>query len=63
MLKIFKNLKHNKSGGSAAEYALIIAVMGGFVVGGASLFGQSLTNAMAKTGAALDAEAGIVPAK
>jgi pilus assembly protein Flp/PilA len=58
MLKILNNLKSSKSGASAAEYALIIAVMGGFVVGGASLFGQSLTNAMSQTGAALDAEAG-----
>jgi pilus assembly protein Flp/PilA len=58
MLKILNNLKNNKSGASAAEYALIVAVLGGFVVGGASLFGQSLTNTMSQTGTALDAEAG-----
>lgn len=56
MMKILNNLKNNKSGASAAEYALIVAVLGGFVVGGASLFGQSLTNTMNDTGTALEAE-------
>lgn len=55
-MKILNNLKKNKSGASAAEYALIVAVLGGFVVGGASLFGQSLTNTMNDTGTALEAE-------
>lgn len=64
MMKILNNLKNNKSGASAAEYALIVAVLGGFVVGGASLFGQSLTNTMNDTGTALEAESGttITPA-
>ncbi len=57
MMKILNNLKNNKSGASAAEYALIVAVLGGFVVGGASLFGQSLTNTMSQTGTAVDAQA------
>jgi pilus assembly protein Flp/PilA len=57
MVKILNNLKNNKSGASAAEYALIVAVLGGFVVGGASLFGQSLTNTMSQTGTAVDAQA------
>jgi pilus assembly protein Flp/PilA len=57
MMKILNNLKSNKSGASAAEYALIVAVLGGFVVGGASLFGQSLTNTMSQTGTAVDAQA------
>jgi len=57
MMKILNNLKNNKSGASAAEYALIVAVLGGFVVGGASLFGQSLTNTMSDTGAATEAQA------
>lgn len=56
MMKILNNLKNNKSGASAAEYALIVAVLGGFVVGGASLFGQSLTDTMAQTGGALEGE-------
>jgi pilus assembly protein Flp/PilA len=57
MLKILNNLKNNKSGASAAEYALIVAVLGGFVVGGATLFGGSLNTAMGNSGDALEAEA------
>lgn len=57
MMKILNNLKKSKSGASAAEYALIVAVLGGFVVGGASLFGQSLTDGMSNTGKALEGEA------
>jgi pilus assembly protein Flp/PilA len=53
MLKILNNLKNNKSGASAAEYALIVAVLGGFVVGGATLFGGSLNTAMENSGDAL----------
>lgn len=56
MMKILNSLKKSKSGASAAEYALIVAVLGGFVVGGASLFGQNLTNTMEQTGDALQAE-------
>lgn len=57
MMKILNALKGNKSGASAAEYALIVAVLGGFVVLGATAFGGSLQNAMTETGTALDAEA------
>lgn len=46
MMKMINNLKKSKSGASAAEYALIVAVLGGFVVGGATLFGQQLTNTL-----------------
>lgn len=53
MLKILSTLKKNKSGASAAEYALIVAVLGGFVVGGASLFGGQLETAMENSGEAL----------
>ncbi len=57
MMKILNALKGNKSGASAAEYALIVAVLGGFVVLGATAFGGSLQSAMTQTGTALDAEA------
>lgn len=53
MMKILNNLKNNKSGASAAEYALIVAVLGGFVVGGATLFGGNLNTAMGNSGQAL----------
>jgi pilus assembly protein Flp/PilA len=55
MLKILNNLKKSKSGASAAEYALIVAVLGGFVVGGASLFGDSLGQNLKGSAEALDA--------
>lgn len=55
MLKILNSLKKSKSGASAAEYALIVAVLGGFVVGGATLFGEGLRDAMDDSGDALDA--------
>ena len=55
MIKILKNLKSNKSGASAAEYALIVAVLGGFVVLGAQAFGGSLETTMTNTGTDLEA--------
>ncbi len=56
MMKMIKSLKLNKSGASAAEYALIVAVLGGFVVGGATLFGGSLRTGMTSAGTALTSE-------
>lgn len=58
MRNLFKSLKKSKSGASAAEYALIVAVLGGFVVGGATLFGQGLNTAMDNAGSALSEDAG-----
>ncbi|WP_156256141.1 Flp family type IVb pilin [Sandarakinorhabdus oryzae] len=57
MMKILNALKGNKSGASAAEYALIVAVLGGFVVAGATLFGGSLQTALGTTGNLLEAKA------
>lgn len=57
MRNLFKSLKKSKSGASAAEYALIVAVLGGFVVGGATLFGQGLRGAMDTSGDALEGNA------
>lgn len=56
MIKMLKNLKSNKSGASAAEYALIVAVLGGLVVAGANAFGGSLETAMTDAGTALEGE-------
>lgn len=57
MMKILNALKSNKSGASAAEYALIVAVLGGFVVLGATTFGTSLSTAMGTSGTELEAQA------
>ncbi|WP_372917996.1 Flp family type IVb pilin [Sandarakinorhabdus sp.] len=54
MMKILNSLKGNKSGASAAEYALIVAVLGGFVVVGATLFGKSLQAALTSSATELD---------
>jgi pilus assembly protein Flp/PilA len=57
MITILKNLKSNKSGASAAEYALIVAVLGGFVVLGANAFGTALNGAMTSSGTSLTSRA------
>lgn len=57
MMKFLTNLKGNKSGASAAEYALIVAVLGGFVVLGATQFGGSLQNALGTSGTELESQA------
>lgn len=56
MMKILNALKGNKSGASAAEYALIVAVLGGFVVAGSVAFGGSLKDAMSASGTQLTTE-------
>ena len=58
MMNILNKLKGNKSGASAAEYALIVAVLGGFVVAGSVAFGGSLKTAMSASGAQLVSEQG-----
>jgi pilus assembly protein Flp/PilA len=45
MMKFLKALKSNKSGASAAEYALILAVLGGITLAGAQLVGGGLNTA------------------
>ncbi len=50
MIKLIRNLKKNTSGASAAEYALIVAVLGGLVVAGATAFGGSLQTGLTTSG-------------
>ena len=50
MKNLIKNFLNDEAGASAAEYALIVAVLGGFVVLGATAFGGSLQSAMTTTG-------------
>ena len=57
MIKLIRNLKNNTSGASAAEYALIVAILGGFVVAGANLFGTSLKGAFTSSAGALNTAA------
>ena len=53
MMKLLRSIKTNNSGASAAEYALIVAVMGGLVVAGAIAFGGSLRDGLTKSGTAI----------
>ncbi|MFZ4688889.1 MAG: Flp family type IVb pilin [Polymorphobacter sp.] len=54
MMKLLRNLKTNTSGASAAEYALIVAVLGGLVVAGATYFGNSMKDSMDTSGQLLE---------
>ena len=53
MMKLLRKIKVNESGASAAEYALIVAVLGGAVIAAATAFGTKLTTAMGNTGSAV----------
>lgn len=54
MSTLFRTLRGSKSGASAAEYALIVAVLGTFVVAGTIAFGNSLQTALTNSGTALN---------
>lgn len=57
MIKTIRNLAKNTNGASAAEYALIVAVLGGLVVAGATAFGGGLNTAMDNNGKAVKEQA------
>ena len=50
MIKLFKVLKNSESGASAAEYALILAVLGGVIVIALTSFGTKLNTAFTTAG-------------
>ena len=47
-MKIFINLLKDQSGASAAEYALILAIIGGAIAIAAVTLGGSISNSMKK---------------
>ncbi|PZN93547.1 MAG: Flp family type IVb pilin [Alphaproteobacteria bacterium] len=49
MIKNFRNLKKNTSGASAAEYALIIALVGVAIIAGASRLGNQINLRLSAT--------------
>ena len=57
MTKLFTMAATSKSGASAAEYALIVAVMGGLVVAGVTLLGGSFKTALGTSGTHLETSA------
>ena len=54
-MKLLKSLKLSTSGASAAEYALILAVLGGIIVAALTAFGGKLNTAFDSSGQALTA--------
>ena len=46
MMKLLRGIKVNKSGASAAEYALIVAIIGGGIIAAATAFGGSISTAL-----------------
>lgn len=54
MMKLLKTIKSNKSGASAAEYALMLAIVGGVVIGGMTFLGARIDASVRDAGADLD---------
>jgi pilus assembly protein Flp/PilA len=53
---IFAKLLKDQSGASAAEYALILAIIGAGIAVAAFALGGSISNAMSDAGSCLDAQ-------
>lgn len=50
MTKFFANFLRDESGASAAEYVILVGVMGALVAGGAFIFGDKLQTALTNAG-------------
>lgn len=50
MTKFFADFLRDESGASAAEYVILVGVMGALVAGGAFIFGGKLKDAMEDAG-------------
>ena len=48
MIKLVNSLRFNEAGAAAAEYALILAVVGGGIAGAALILGQDISAAMTR---------------
>lgn len=57
LLNLLRSIGKGKSGASTAEYALIVAILGGLVVAGSLVFASALSTSLGTTGAALAAHA------
>lgn len=55
MTKLLQKLKNSNAGASAAEYALIIALVGVAIVAGASLLGTNINNRLSATASTIQA--------
>lgn len=54
MMKLLKRVRVSKSGASAAEYALILAVIGGGIVAAAVTLSGSISGAMGRSTATIN---------
>jgi pilus assembly protein Flp/PilA len=54
-MKIFISMLRNESGASAAEYALILAIIGGAIAIAAVTLGGSISNALGKASNCINA--------
>ena len=54
MTKFFKSLRRDQLGAAAAEYALILAVVGGGIAAAALALGVSISGAMTRATALID---------
>jgi pilus assembly protein Flp/PilA len=61
MMKYLKAVRISKSGASAAEYALILAIVGGGIVAGALALKDAVGTAMTSAGTTIT-NAGVTPA-
>ena len=55
MMKLLKKIQTNEDGASAAEYALMIALVGGLIIVAATTLSTSISGVFTKMGGALDA--------
>lgn len=51
MIKLFKSFRNDETGAAAAEYALILAVIGGGIAVAAAALGTSISAVMTRAGA------------
>lgn len=54
MTKFFNDFIRNEAGAAAAEYALILAIVGAGIAVAAGVLGTSVSNAMTRTAATVD---------
>ena len=57
MLKLLRNIKMNKSGASAAEYALILAIVGGAIAVAALNLSSAIGGAISSTATKINTSA------
>ena len=53
MIKLFEYFRRDEAGAAAAEYALILAVVGGGIAGAALILGNSIAAVMTRATAAM----------